>query len=380
MRAPFIALLLLLAPVAWAASTHTVGPDGSPASLAEAIQRAQDGDTIALLPGTYKGAVAVLRQRRLTLRGVGERPVIEADGKIAEEKAIWVIKNGEFLIENIEFRGARARDRNGAGIRFEQGRLTVRRCAFIDNEKGLLTANFGEAELDIEDSLFAQGARVGEQPNHLLYVGAIARLSLRGSRFHQGATGHLLKSRARENWLGYNLFADGPDGIASYEVEFPNGGEATLIGNVIAQGPRTENHAVLAYGAEGPRWPRNRLRLVHNTFVNQAWKPARYLRLWEDRLISPVELLAVNNLAVGWGLFEAGLNGQFIGNALRLGQPLAAPELLDFGLRADTPLRGSAGDAQALAPGLHPDAEFQLPIGTRPLAPPARWSPGAFQR
>jgi len=27
-----------------------------------------------------------------------------------------------------------------------------------------------------------------------------------------------------------------------------------------------------------------------------------------------------------------------------------------------------------------PTAEFAFPIGTRPLAPPAHWSPGALQR
>ena len=43
-------------------------------------------------------------------------------------------------IENIEFRGVRVADRNGAGIRFETGRLHVLRCAFFDNENGLLAA------------------------------------------------------------------------------------------------------------------------------------------------------------------------------------------------------------------------------------------------
>ncbi len=52
-----------------------------------------------------------------------------ADGKSAEGKAIWVIRNGDFHIENIEFRGARASDRNGAGIRFERGKLCLRNCS-----------------------------------------------------------------------------------------------------------------------------------------------------------------------------------------------------------------------------------------------------------
>ena len=56
---------------------------------------------------------AVSRQRRtlgakqLTIRGIGGRPVIRTDGRSAERKGIWVIRQGRFSIENIEFRDAR---------------------------------------------------------------------------------------------------------------------------------------------------------------------------------------------------------------------------------------------------------------------------------
>ena len=82
---------------------------------------AKDGDTIDILPGEYHADVAVWLQKRLTIRGVGETPVLKADGRSAEGKAIWVLRNGEFVIENIAFEGARVDDRNGAGVRFERG-------------------------------------------------------------------------------------------------------------------------------------------------------------------------------------------------------------------------------------------------------------------
>ena len=144
-----------------AAATFTVGPEGVPMGFAEALRQARNGDVIEVLPGTYKGAVAAIEQTLLTIRGVGERPVFDAGGQHAEGKAIWIVRNGDITIENIEFRGARVPDANGAGIRFERGRLTINRCRFVDNQNGLLTANFTDAELRITDSEFLQAVRQG---------------------------------------------------------------------------------------------------------------------------------------------------------------------------------------------------------------------------
>ena len=159
--APSILLALLLASslsVAHAA-TLRVGPGEAITRIAEAARLAKDGDTVEILSGEYRGDVAVWQQKQLVIRGIGPRPVLIADGKSAEGKAIWVIRNGDILIENIEFRGSRVPSGNGAGIRFEGGRLTVRNCAFIDNQMGILTSNDSTAELAIENSRFAEADR-----------------------------------------------------------------------------------------------------------------------------------------------------------------------------------------------------------------------------
>ena len=280
----WLVVVLMLASSASRAASITVGVGEQAATLSDAVRQARDGDTILVPSGEYRGDVAVLHQRRLTIRGVGRRPVLIADGRHAEGKAILVVRDGEVTIENLEFRGARVPDGNGAGIRFEKGKLTVRGCAFFDNENGLLTANFDSAELTIEDSEFAQAPRVEGKLHHLLYVGRIASLQVSGSRFHAGHVGHLLKSRARRTTLTYNLLLDGAGGRASYEVDLPNGGEALLLGNVIGQSAHTENRVVVAYGAEGNAWPQSRLRLAHNTLISEGIGPAWFLRVWKDRL------------------------------------------------------------------------------------------------
>jgi hypothetical protein len=91
---------------------------------------------------------------------------------------------------------------------------------------GILTGNVADSVLEVEDSEFGEAPRHAGGLHHLLYAGTIARLSVRGSRLQQGFRGHLIKSRARESSILYNLIVDGVGGRASYELEFPNGGLA----------------------------------------------------------------------------------------------------------------------------------------------------------
>jgi hypothetical protein len=271
-------------------------------TLAAVLAQAADGDEVQIPAGEYRGQVAVIQQHRLTLRGVGGRVVLQAAGAHAEGKAILVVRDGEVTIEDIEFRGARVPDRNGAGIRFERGRLTVRRCTFIDNENGILTGGDPEAELVVEGSRFADAPDSSKLP-HLLYVGAIARFTLTGSHLSHGRHAHLVKSRARENLVRDNQLVDGEGGSAAYELEFPNGGIAQVVGNVIEQSADTTNAIVLAFGAEGRRDDRpHRLQVENNTFINRSRWPAIFVRVYERRLGGPVEKVMLNNTFTGLGV------------------------------------------------------------------------------
>lgn len=364
------------------AATLIVGPAGQPAAFADALARARDGDTLEVLPGEYRGVVAVIPHKKLTIRGVAERPVFWADGKSAEGKAIFVVRDGDVTIDNLEFRGTRVPDQNGAGIRFENGRLTVQRCAFIDNENGLLTGNVGDAELVIRDSEFARAPHAMGSLPHLLYVGRIAKVSITGSRFHRGFEGHLIKSRARESFIAYNMIRDSSEGSASYEIDLPNGGAATVLGNVIGQSQRTQNPVIVSYGAEGPAWERNELVLAHNTLISEGWLPGWFLRVFGDRVPMAEEPLIVNNLVVGAGIFWLGASGHFDGNWPAMLGMLRDVGTLAFELPPGAWLRGRAIDPRNVrGRDLAPRAEFEWPLGTRALSTDMdRWSPGAYQR
>lgn len=303
----------LVAPVlAQTGTTWRVGAGEVLTRLADALARAADGDTIEVLPGTYRGDVGVILQRRLTIIGIGERPVFEADGRDAERKALWVVRDGDVRIENIALRGARVPQGNGAGIRFEAGRLRLHRCHFTDNQMGLLSGNQPTSELHISDCLFEDAPPNPASLPHLLYVGSIGRFSIQGSVLRHGHTGHLLKSRAREASIVGNRLDDGLDGQASYEIDLSNGGVALIEGNTLVQSPRTQNSVMLSYGAEGGRWDENRLVVRDNTFVNHRATGGVFVRVWADRLPADTAASSSGNRLLGNGTLELGPNGRSV--------------------------------------------------------------------
>ncbi|WP_153117046.1 right-handed parallel beta-helix repeat-containing protein [Rhodocyclus tenuis] len=360
-------------------ATMIVGSGEKITTISEAARLARDGEVIEIRPGDYRGQPAVWTQDNLLIRGGGARPVMLADGRSAEGKAIWVVRGGRVRIENIEFRGARVADGNGAGIRFERGDLVVQRCAFVDNENGILTANRPEMTLAVSDSEFSAAPRDDGSLHHLLYVGAIGRFVLTGNRFAQGYRGHLVKSRARESVVRNNLLVDGAGGRAAYELEFPNGGVAYVLGNVIGQSATTDNPVLVSYGAEGQRWSDNALYFAHNTLLNDAHS-GNYLKVWSDKFADGVDVWAINNLYSGHGELSAPAQGRFEGN-----QSVARRDLLDYGglplrLNSFSPLRGSVRlPGQARGVDLFPPEEFRFPVGSQPAHPGSSPSPGAFQ-
>ena len=352
-----------------------VGPGLSWRTLGDALRAASDGDTILLAAGVYRGDVGVVTQSGLILRGLGAGAVFHADGRDAEGKAILVIRGHDVVVENCEFRGARVPSGNGAGIRFERGRLTVRRCRFFDNEMGLLANNDPNQELVVEDCEFGQAHHHEGLLHHLRYVGAIGDFTLTGSRFGGGWRGHLVKTRALRNRILYNRIDDGLTGEASYELEFPNGGHNLVVGNLIVQSPRSQNPSMLSMGAEAHDGMEGGLVLAHNTFVNHGDANGRFVHLWLERLRGNTPVRMANNLFAGPGdvpiaPFDGGGNHRIALGALRN----AAGG--DYRLVAGSPLIGSA---VSLSIRETPQAEFRAPVGTRRLLPGHRLSPGALQ-
>ena len=301
-----LSVSLIPSSLAGSGKSWPVGADFPLRTLSQALRQAAAGDTLLLQAGSHAGDVGVVTQPGLTLRGLGDGASLVAAGQHAEGKAILVVRAPGVHIENVEFRGARVPAGNGAGIRFEAGSLVLQRCRFFDNEMGVLTANRPDMQLVVAGCAFGDAPRHEGPLHHLLYVGAIGSCVVLHSRFRNGWRGHLLKSRARVNRILWNELVDGPDGEASYELEFPNGGDNLVLGNRIEQSVRTQNPALLSMGAEAGGTLGGRLVLRDNRFVNpgagSAEQPARFVHLWHERLAGPVEVLAEGNEFVGPGL------------------------------------------------------------------------------
>lgn len=300
LRACFItfAFALCAAPALFA-NTLKAGPNQQFATPCAAIAAAADGDTVEVDSSVvYRGDVCRWSRNGLTVIGVGpRRAVLDAAGKSSEGKAIWIIAGNDNTVENIEFIHAKVRDLNGAGIRLEGTNLTVRNCYFHDNQEGILSGVNAASTVTIEYSEFANNG-AGDGQSHNLYIGNVKKLIFQFNYSHDAIVGHLLKSRAAENYIAYNMLADGA-GDASYELDLPNGGKSNVIGNLIEQGPQTGNDNILAYMEEGdsPLCPSHELYVVNNTFVNDYSKGIFvYVGVSDD---TPV--LIQNNIFAGQG-------------------------------------------------------------------------------
>ena len=351
-----------------------MGPTRDIRSVGEAARLAADGSTIEVDAGDYLADVAVWKADGITVRAVGGRVRMIAQGAAAEDKGIWVVRSKQMAVQGFDFEGARVPSRNGAGIRLETGRMHVKDCRFRYNEMGLLTNHDPACELEVTQCEFSHNRRP-DGHNHNLYVGRIARLMVTASYFHHASIGHLLKSRAAENHIRYNRLTDEAGGNASYELEFPNGGLAYVVGNIIAQGQGTDNIHLISYGAEGYRWPRNEIHLVHNTLVNPLNEKGQFLRVARGAN----RIIAINNLLLGAGRLEAAGSGEFAGNLPADSRDFADAGAHDYRLLGSSRLVGRAATlASAVAPDLRLRREYVHPASDHPLAGAAH-NPGAMQ-
>ena len=346
-----------------------VGPGKTYATVQDAVNAAVDGNTIEIYTSTYtQGAGwATINKNNLTLRGMGTRPVLDANGSCLSGKAIFIITGTGTTVENLEFKNSRnVTDKNAAGIRQEAANLTVRNCYFHDNDDGILCNAITGSAILVETSEFYHNG-YGDGGSHNIYCNVVDSLTVRYCWSHGAVAGHEIKTRAKVNKILYNRIGN-EGGTGSYEIDVPNGGTTYIIGNQIEQSSTAANPTIISYGAEGTTNPDQHLYVVNNTIVNNRTSGTFVYNY------STTTALLQNTIFQGAGTIVTGPNTQTT-NWTTTNASLADPASYDFHLTA-----GSAGAINAgTTPGtgidgfnmnptlqyVHPDSSQARPaIGT----------------
>ena len=255
-------------------STLSVGPGQTYATIDAAVDASQPGDAIEVQAGAYTNDFLQI-DHDLNLVAVGGWVKLVATAQPPDGKAM-ITESGNVTISGFDISGVTVPDQNGAGIRYEGGNLTLDNVFIHDNQEGILGASDPNGSITINRSEFAFNGLGGDGHTHGIYVGAIANFTLANSYVHDTAVGHEVKSRAANNTITGNRIFDN-NGSASYSIDLPNGGDATIANNVIQQGPNTQNPAIIAYGEEGASNAGRTVEIRDNTIINEC--PGGYLLL-----------------------------------------------------------------------------------------------------
>jgi len=302
-----------------------------------ALAAAIPGDTIEIQYGDYVDC-AYVTQDNLIIRGIsnasGARPKVHS--KVCGRKGIFVVGSASVLIDNLELYDAvdpTTNDKNWACIRFDSAagarNLKVRNCWLHDADDGLLGNNTSTAPnvVVVEDTLFEKLGRDGYA--HGMYLGtAVDLFVLRNSVVRSNhSDGHLVKSRALRNIIECNTIAS-LEGVNSYGVDLPQGGDATLRDNVIEAGPHLSNSGnfMVNFAEENGNNAPHKLVLTNNWLIND------YTVAGKVNLALPADTTGwANNRYVGAGSAPVLTNytgpTAFTGFATRAAASLAAYDM-----------------------------------------------------
>jgi hypothetical protein len=203
-------------------------------------------------------------------------------------------------IKGFNISGVSVTDQNGAAIRYEGGNLTLGQDYFHNNQEGLLAASDPNGTITINDSEFANNGD-GSGLTHNIYVNNLATLIVTNSYIHDAVEGHEIKSRAQNTIIEHDRIFDNQS-TASYSIDIPNGGNATIQNNVIEQGPISDNPFIIAYGEEGESNPGTNVSIANNTIVNDQNSPNDAVVLNRTSVALPFD----NNQV--WGLTASQLS------------------------------------------------------------------------
>ena len=306
----FPAALGLLAAVAMPAAAVLAQQDTPAYTVVETgqgfdrLQQAVDaiGDsrgTIAIAPGRHSDC-AVQSEGFVSYMSAEPGAAVFV-GRTCEGKAALVLRGRGAEVSGLVFQNMRVPDFNGAGIRLEQGDLTVAESWFRDSEQGILTGDDGRGRIVIDRSTFTRlGTCEGSGGcAHSIYTGEYGQLRVTRSRFEEGRGGHYVKSRAARVEIASSSFDDARGQATNYMIDLPEGAAGQISNNWFVQGSDKENYsAFIAVAAEGQTHSSRGLAIVGNDarLAPGVDRNTTFVADWSD------DQLALGENALGPGL------------------------------------------------------------------------------
>ncbi len=288
------------------AGAFTVVESGrSYASLQAAVDAVGNGrETIRIAPGTYRQCA--VQDEGVIIYEAADPGSVTLAGRACEGKAALVLRGAGAEIRGLTFTDISVPDGNGAGIRLEEGNLNVAYARFANSEQGILTGAVEGARIYITRSTFTGLGTCENSAGcaHSLYIGDIASLTVRESRFERGTGGHYLKARAAEVTIEGNSFDDANGRGTNYMIDLPAGSRGRIADNWFVQGRDKENYsALIALGAEDLLHPSDGLRVENNEarFVPGLQRKTTFLADWTGERV----VMQGNKLAAGIAQYEA---------------------------------------------------------------------------
>ncbi len=317
-------------------------------------ERANPGDIIEILPGTYyleESHIPVLRSgepgRPIVIRGLledGRPPVIDAS-KTNVKRGIFrtEAETHDVVFEDLELRnawGSRFRDRptygcNAGAIYFQGKNLTARRIHTHHNEDGWFATHdsdnilIEDCEIDHNGTLFE-----GEHnATHNFYFCAHRQI-VRNCYIHHSTEAENFKSRGHHTIFAYNWVEE--DGGYSVEVASDNDGNTLWIGNVIIKRPPggRSQRRILGVG-DGTGVARGTLTMINNTIISTTPDDPY---LFTERS-STCHVVLINNVFAGPSrrIFDRHGKGSITGTNNWFPQGAEVPDTLQNSIFGDDP-------------------------------------------
>ena len=330
-------------------TTLTVGDGEQYSTISAAVAASRSGDTIKVDAGTYTNDVLNI-SHSLTLEAVGGTVKLVGTAQPANGKGLIDAGGAgvDVAISGFDISGATVPDKNGAGIRYEGGTLTLSRVNIHDNQNGILANPDPNGSITIANSTFANNG-IGDGQTHNIYVGAVGSLVVKDSTITGAQVGHGIKSRAASTTVTGNTITDGASGTASYEIDLTNGGVGTIENNFIEKGARAENPIAITFGEEGGVYANSSLTVKNNTITTS------YTAHNTTAVVNRTDATAsINgNRLYGWDAVASG-PASVGGNTILASEPAASAAPAPA-ITPDTVATGSAAppfmaDASANAP------------------------------